>query len=114
MDNSQLIRQLLALLTTTPATSTPSAPTDAGPWRVGQSYLIRTVTMTWTGRVVSSSPQELVLEDAAWIADTGRYSTATTVDALAEVEPRDGQVIIGRGSVVDAVLWTGALPRFQK
>jgi hypothetical protein len=88
--------------------------TKAASWTLGQSYLIRTVTFTWTGRLVLVTDQELVLEDAAWIADTGRYHKATTIESLSEIEPRDGQVIIGRGSVVDAVLWLGPLPRQTK
>jgi hypothetical protein len=83
-------------------------------WTIGQAYLIRTVTMAWTGRLVFVGEHELVLEDAAWIADLGRYHKATTAENLSEVEPRDGLVIIGRGSVVDAVLWFGPLPRSVK
>lgn len=53
-------------------------------------------------------PQEIVLEDAAWIADTGRFSDALTSMSFQEVEPfPDGKVIVGRGSVVDAVTVSG-------
>ena len=83
-------------------------------WRVGLCYLIRTVTMTWTGRLIAFGEHELVLGDAAWIADTGRYHAATNEDALSEVEPVEGPVIIGRGSVVDAREWKSALPRTVK
>ncbi len=41
------------------------------PWEIGKIYLIRTVTMIDTGRLVAVTPQELVLEDAAWIAGYG-------------------------------------------
>ena len=84
------------------------------PWKVGTCYLIRTVTMAWTGRLVEVGEHELVLEDAAWIADTGRYHKAKTTEDLSEIEPRDGPVIIGRGSVVDAVQWDSDLPRDPK
>ena len=74
------------------------------PWQLGKCYLIRTVTMVDTGRLVQVTSQELVLEDAAWIADTGRFSDALKSLSFNEVEPfPDGQVIIGRGSIVDAV-----------
>lgn len=46
------------------------------PYTVGTTYIIRTVTMYYTGRLQSVWPGELVLSDAAWIADTGRFSTA--------------------------------------
>ena len=92
---------------------TSSAPTEC-PFVVGSAYLIRTVTMAWTGRVIRIVGGFLVLEDAAWIADTGRYNEASTADALNEVEPRDGEVIVGLGAIVDAVQWTSALPRAVK
>ena len=76
-----------------------------GHWQVGKNYLIRTVTMIQSGRLVAVTEKELVLEDAAWIADTGRFSKALEdLDALNEVEPfPEGQVIIGRGALIDAV-----------
>ena len=91
------IREIQAV-TCTPAKSDNSA------WEIGQIYLIRTVTMIDTGVLVAVTDQELVLEDAAWIADTGRFSDAITSAKFKEVEPfPDGRVIIGRGSIIDAV-----------
>ena len=88
--------------------------TNAG-WVIGQNYLIRTVTMIDTGRLVAISDHELVLEDAAWIADTGRFYDALKSLKFNEIEPfPDGIVIIGRGSIIDAVPVTGDLPRSQK
>lgn len=75
-----------------------------GPWKIGANYLIRTVTMTNTGRLVAVYDHELALEDAAWIADTGRFSDNLVSCEFSEVEPfPSGQVIIGRGSIIDAV-----------
>ena len=89
------------------------APTSE-PWEIGKNYLIRTVTMIDTGRLVAVGPTELVLEDAAWVADTGRFSTALQHCDFNEVEPFPaGRVIIGRGSVIDAVQIL-TLPREQK
>ena len=91
-------------------TSSPSS----SPWEIGSAYLIRTVTMIDTGRLVAVTPQELVLEDAAWIADTGRFSDSLKKAEFGEVEPfPDGRVIVGRGSVIDAVKISVA-PRSQK
>lgn len=84
------------------------------PWEIGKIYLIRTVTMIDTGRLVAVTPQELVLEDAAWIADTGRFAQAVEKAEFGEVEPFPaGRVIIGRGSIVDAVQISAA-QRSQK
>jgi hypothetical protein len=82
-------------------------------FQIGQNYLIRTVTMIDTGRVVAINKHEIVLEDAAWIADTGRFADAIASCKFDEVEPfPDGQVIIGRGSIIDAVR-INTLPRKQ-
>jgi len=73
-------------------------------WKIGEFYLIRTVTMFNTGRLIAVTDQELVLEDAAWIADTGRFAEALTTAEFKEVEPfPKGEVIVGRGAVIDAV-----------
>ena len=78
-------------------------------WKIGQRYLIRTVTMIDTGELVSVDDHEIVLKDAAWIADTGRFSESLKSESFVEVEPfPDGQVAIGRGSIVDAVRVTKA------
>jgi len=84
-------------------------------YEIGKNYLIRTVTMTDTGRLVAVTEHELVLEDAAWIADTGlRFADCVAKAEFGEVEPfPDGPVIIGRGAVIDAVQIT-AVPRSQK
>lgn len=86
----------------------------SSPWNIGANYLIRTVTMIDTGRLVQVTMTELVLEDAAWIADTGRFADALKKSEFAEVEPFPaGRVIIGRGSIIDAVEIL-TLPRSQK
>ncbi len=84
------------------------------PWVVGRAYFIRTVTMHVVGRLVSVCERELVLEDAAWVADSGRFNNALKTGALAEVEPFVDSVIVGRGSIVDATEWRHALPRDVK
>lgn len=77
---------------------------DDSHWVIGKAYLIRTVTMIQTGRLVKVTDKELVLEEAAWIADTGRFSDALVSLNFTEVEPfPDGLVIIGRGAIIDAV-----------
>jgi hypothetical protein len=84
------------------------------PFHVGKCYLIRTVTMTWTGQVVTTQGGFLVLDSAAWIADTGRYNEAIRDGKLNEVEPVYGQAIVSLGSIVDAVEWKHALPQTVK
>ena len=75
-----------------------------GPWQIGKIYLIRTVTMIDTGILVAVGDKELVLEEAAWIADTGRFSDAIAKAEFSEVEPfPSGRVILNRSCVIDAV-----------
>ena len=85
------------------------------PWEVGKNYFIRTVTHHLTGKLVQVFPTELVLMDAAWIADDGKFSEAIKTETFSEVEPfpDDRQVIVGRASLIDATE-IEKLPRHTK
>jgi spore maturation protein CgeB len=73
------------------------------PFEVGKKYLIRTVTMTLTGELKEIFPQFLVLKEADWIADTGRFSISLeNQDNFNEVEPFKNDCIVSIGSIVDA------------
>jgi len=78
---------------------------NASPYEIGAIYFIRTVTMNLTGVLVEVHDKELVLVDAAWIADTDRFNVSVRTGVFREVEPfPDGkQVIVGRGALIDAV-----------
>jgi len=90
-------------------------PGDKHRFKIGESYLIRTVTMIDVGRLEWVGSKELVLTSAAWIANTDRFSECLITGKLGEVEPfPDGEVIIGRGAIIDACVWTKALPREAK
>jgi len=86
----------------------------AHPYIIGQAYMICTVTRYYTGTLRQVTEHELVLEDAAWIAHTGRYNEALTTGELTSVEPIPHPVIIGRGSVVEASHWVHDLPKKVK
>ncbi len=73
-------------------------------WKIGANYLIRTVTMIDTGTVVAASHQYVILENAAWIADTGRFSDALKKCQFNEVEPFPaGRVILNATAIIDAI-----------
>lgn len=84
------------------------------PYEVGKNYFIRTVTMNYTGRLVRITDGELVLADCCWIADTGsrlhRFLQGEYVSNT-EIEPFGEEVIVPRTSIIDATLWTVALPK---
>ena len=86
------------------------------PFQIGKNYFIRTVTMIQIGKLTAVYDTELVIVDAVWVADTGRFTDAfKDIENLNEVElfPK-GDVIIGRGSIIDACLWNNKIPEVQK
>lgn len=84
------------------------------PWKVGEKYFIRTVTMHLTGELTFVSDKELVLKNASWVADSGRFHNALKDGSLSEVEPFVDDVIVNRKSIVDATIWRHTLPFEQK
>ena len=83
-------------------------------FEIGKAYLIRTVTMHYTGRVVAVTDSDVLLDDAAWIADTGRFADCLASGELSEIEPYPGRVTVCRGAMVDFCEWKHPLPRVQK
>lgn len=106
--NTQQLRALIELLD-------GNGNVENCPYKIGSNYFIRTVTYHHCGRLVGVTPTELVLENAAWIADSGRFTQALESGDFSEVEmfPKGELVIIGRGAVVDAVK-VESLPTSQK
>lgn len=106
------LREITALF------NTQTKPTDtlSGFWEPGAGYFIRTVTHHFTGRFVGFNGHELLFDDAAWIADDGRFTQAVKDGTFSEVEPYpDGSIVaIGRGSLIDAVRVGYKMPRSQK
>jgi hypothetical protein len=98
--------------------SMPGVPSPSGTQGtsliIGKSYAIRTVTHYYTGRLSQITDTDIVLEDAAWIADTGRWAGFLVNPEFAnEVEPFPGPAIVFRGGMIDAAEIT-ILPRKQK
>jgi hypothetical protein len=85
-------------------------------FEIGKCYLIRTVTYFQLGRLIGfgNRNQELILENASWIADTGRFTQAMQTGDFLEVEMFHGKVIVNRGAIVDASEWGGRFPLVQK
>lgn len=104
------LRDLLAQPGTGPHASTTD-PLDPSP---GDALIIRTVTMTLTGRVVACSPTWIILDSAAWIADSGRWADAIASGTLSEVEPMGDGVRVARAAIVDTAPWQHALPTAQR
>lgn len=84
------------------------------PFKIGSAYYIRTVTYHCTGRVKAIVGQFLVLEDGAWIADSGRFRDAIMKGVLSEVEPVEVDMFVNLNSITDAFSWKHKLPDTQK
>lgn len=84
------------------------------PFKVGEKYLIRTVTVYVVGKVREIVGDFIVLDDASWIGDTGRFSEALAKGTLNEIERvPDGQ-IVSLGAIADAQPWCHTLPKETK
>jgi len=84
------------------------------PFEIGEKYFIRTVTYFATGKVKRITGNFLELEDAAWIADTGRFNEAIAKGTLNEIESVEVPMYINISSITDAFLWKHKLPRESK
>ena len=87
------------------------------PFQVGKAYLIRTVTMTLVGKLEGVFEKELILSNASWVADTGRFydSIKNGLDKTeSEIEPFTDDVIVGRGAIIDMTVYSHNLPTKQK
>jgi len=79
---------------------------------IGNKYYFRTVTYHQVGRVVKQIGNFLQLEDASWVAESGRFMQAIKNGSLSEVEPV-GTMFINIDSLVDLFPWIHNLPKDQ-
>lgn len=84
------------------------------PFKIGKSYLIRTVTHYYTGSLSEISGKFLILDQCAWIADTGRFMDAIKNGKFNEIEPMGNSVIVNSDAIIDAVIVEFKLPVDQK
>ena len=91
-------------------------PVSGSAFVIGKNYLIRTVTMIYTGKLTKVFDKELVIIDCAWIPETERWADTVKNGTFKEVEPyNDGQeVIINREAILDTTMVDWMLPREQK
>ena len=90
-----------------------SGPSCSGPFEIGKAYLIRTVTYHQIGIVKDIQGDFLVLKDASWIADSGRFSECISKGIFSEVE-YVGPMILNKTAIVDAFPWENKVPRETK
>lgn len=80
---------------------------------IGKNFFFRSVTYHMTGKVTSRIGKILKLEQAAWIADSGRFMQAIQNGELSEVEPV-GIMYLNMDTIVDFFPWKHDLPKEQK
>ncbi len=88
------------------------------PYQIGQNYFIRTITFFYVGKLKAVYDDVLVLSEASWVADTGRFYDALKLglekQSNSEIEPFVNDVLISRGALVDATVYDFDLPKTQK
>lgn len=80
---------------------------------VGQSFFFRTVTYHLTGKVKKVIGGLLELDDASWIADSGRFMQCIKDGVVNEVEPV-GKAFLNISAITDFFPWKHKLPLTQK
>ena len=68
---------------------------------IGKVYAFRTVTMIYTGRIKDISANEVLIDEAAWIPDSGRWAAFVDKGEHNEAEPYTRPVILSRGAFLD-------------
>ena len=79
----------------------------------GGKWFFRTVTYHMLGKVRKVLGNWAFLDDASWVADSGRFTQAIKDGELSEVEPV-GEALINLNTVTDAFPWRHKLPSEQK
>lgn len=88
------------------------------PFQIGKNYFIRTVTNFYVGKLEAVYDDVLVLSQASWVADTGRFhdmlKSGLESQSSSEIEPFVNDILIFRGALVDATVYDFLLPTNQK
>lgn len=84
------------------------------PFKIGEKYFIRTATFFQLGRLKEICGKWLILEDAAWIADTGRFHEFLKDGKCNEYEAFVDNVFIPIDSVIDITIWSHSLFKGNK
>ena len=81
---------------------------------IGKKYFVRTLSYHYVGVLKGLNDNSMVLGDASWVADSGRFNQALANGTLSEVERYPGDVILNRNVVVDSSICSHSLPKESK
>ncbi len=73
-------------------------------YKIGSQYIVRTVTMINVGIVKVDHEDYLILEEAAWVGESSRWSDFVKGKRPTEMEPYVNDVIVYKGAIVDATM----------
>ena len=79
-------------------------------YKIGTKYFIRTATYHCVGLLIEKTKGELILEDASWIADSGRLNNALKTGIFDEIEPFPNNLIVNISGIIDATAFDHDLP----
>lgn len=92
----------------------PDKTTLGSHLQLGEKYCIRTITNTFTGQLDKIGEHELILSNASWITDIGRFDEIQVdAEAFKGVEPIIHPLIINRAAIVDVTV-IEELPTIRK
>lgn len=79
-----------------------------------KNVFIKTVTMFYVGRLASENENFIFLEEAAWIADTGRFYNFLKDGKVNEVEPFVDPIAVNKNAIIEITQWNHDLLKKQK
>lgn len=79
-----------------------------------KNVFIKTVTMFYVGRLASENENFIFLEEAAWIADTGRFYNFLKDGKVNEVEPFVDPIGLNKNAIIEITQWNHDLLKKQK
>lgn len=88
--------------------------TNKPPFKIGEKYFIRTATYFHLGRLKEISEKWLILQEASWIVDTGRFFDFLKDGKCNEYESFQDDIFIPLDSVIDITKWNHDLFKGQK
>jgi hypothetical protein len=120
--NIQNLEQLLALAKSMESLqkTVGDACSPSSLFTPGSKYYIRTVTHHQVGKCIGVVHEGnipfVLLENASWVADSGRWHDSLTkgFQSNAEIEPCPGVVRVNVSSIIDIFDWSHNLPTEQQ
>jgi hypothetical protein len=114
----QIIQYLITDLLNNDRANNEESPSTKPLFQTGEKYFIRTVTYHTVGVCVDVVDGFVVLKNAMWVADSGKFANALKEgfekQSNSELEPFPSFVYINISSIVDFVIYEPEIVLIQK